>query len=103
MHENQCSATAGKNRTFQDEVTNMQSTISSQKSVISRSVAIIAAALIAILFAPGSVPVCADVNAENNNHWTPLHQAAREGRTDVVKALIAAGAGVNAKGKGGVT
>ena len=31
------------------------------------------------------------------NHWTPLHKAAHEGHTDVMKVILAAGANIEAK------
>ena len=39
----------------------------------------------------------ADVNAKDENSWTPLHFAARHGHKEVVELLIAKGADVNAK------
>jgi ankyrin repeat protein len=41
----------------------------------------------------------ADVNAKDNNQWTPLHVAAKYGKTKVAKLLIEQGADVNAKDK----
>jgi ankyrin repeat protein len=38
-----------------------------------------------------------DVNAKDDNGWTPLHAAAREGHKEIVELLIANGADVNAK------
>ena len=46
---------------------------------------------------------CADVNAKNDNGDTPLHTAALEGHSDVVKLLVAAGADVKAKNDNGDT
>ena len=46
----------------------------------------------------------ADVNAKDYKHnWTPLHNAAREGRKETIKILIANGADVHAKSNGGTT
>jgi len=42
----------------------------------------------------------ADVNAKNDNGWTPLHNAAGNNK-EVVELLIAKGADLNAKVKGG--
>ena len=47
--------------------------------------------------------VGADVNARENNKWTPLHYAAWQGHKEVVELLIANGADVNAKNNGGKT
>ena len=46
-----------------------------------------------------------DLNAADpgHNHWTPLLHAIHKGRRDSVEALIAAGADVNRKAKGGVS
>ena len=38
-----------------------------------------------------------DVNAEDENGWTPLHHAAWQGRNEIAELLIAKGADVNAK------
>ncbi|MDA8085716.1 MAG: ankyrin repeat domain-containing protein, partial [Nitrospiraceae bacterium] len=45
----------------------------------------------------------ADVNAKNNNGYTPLHRAAEFGHKDVAQTLIAHGADVNAKDNNGDT
>ena len=42
-----------------------------------------------------------DVNAKNDNGWTPLHYAAPEGRTEIAELVIAKGSEVNAKTKSG--
>jgi Ankyrin repeats (many copies) len=39
----------------------------------------------------------ADLNATNDNGWTPLHWASKEGHEGIVAKLIAAGANVNAR------
>ena len=39
----------------------------------------------------------ADVNAKDDNGWTPLHAAAREGHKEIAELFIANGADVNAK------
>ena len=44
-----------------------------------------------------------DVNAKNNDGWTPLHGAAVFGKNEIVELLIAEGADINAKNRGGVT
>lgn len=41
--------------------------------------------------------VGADVNAEDKEDWTPLHNAASEGHAEIIKILIADGAKVNAE------
>jgi cytohesin len=41
-----------------------------------------------------------DVNAKDENSWTPLHFAARHGHKEIVELLIAKGADVNAKDNG---
>ena len=43
------------------------------------------------------------VNAKNKNRWTALHEAAFEGRKEIVELLISNGAHVNAKGESGRT
>jgi len=45
----------------------------------------------------------ADVNSKGINNWTPLHYAARFGRTDVVKFLLKARASVHAIDEDGDT
>jgi ankyrin repeat protein len=45
----------------------------------------------------------AQVNAKNDNHWTPLHKAAEGGQNDVAELLLAKGAEVNAKDMFGET
>jgi len=46
----------------------------------------------------------ADVNAQDNDiRWTPLHVAAAFGHKEIAELLIAKGADVNAKNKGGET
>ena len=47
--------------------------------------------------------VGADVNARENNKWTPLHYAAYYGHKAAVELLIAKGADVNAKNNYGNT
>ena len=42
-----------------------------------------------------------DVNAKDNDRWTPLMEAAQSGDPDAVSALIKAGTYVNAKDKNG--
>jgi len=42
----------------------------------------------------------ADVNAKTEDGWTPLHDAASEGRKEVTELLIAKGADLNVKGFG---
>jgi ankyrin repeat protein len=44
-----------------------------------------------------------DVNAKNEDGWTPLHMAAAGGQNEIVELLIAAGADVNAKDRVGET
>lgn len=44
-----------------------------------------------------------DVNMENRHGETPLHYAATEGRTSMMKRLIELGADVNAQTKAGIT
>ena len=39
------------------------------------------------------------VNAKNKNRWTALHEAAFEGRKEIVELLISNGGHVNAKTK----
>jgi ankyrin repeat protein len=39
----------------------------------------------------------ADVNAGDNESWTPLHWVARDGHADLAKLLIERGANVNAR------
>ncbi|GLC49139.1 hypothetical protein PLESTB_000186600 [Pleodorina starrii] len=41
----------------------------------------------------------ADVNAPDNNGWTPLHTAAYHGQEEIVRILLAANANVNARNK----
>ncbi|PNH06520.1 Ankyrin repeat domain-containing protein 11 [Tetrabaena socialis] len=41
----------------------------------------------------------ADVNAHDNNGWTPLHTAAYHGQEEIVRILLAASADVNARNK----
>jgi cytohesin len=43
------------------------------------------------------------VNARRDDGWTPLHSAAFSGRKEIAELLIAKGANVNAKAKGGDT
>ena len=45
----------------------------------------------------------ADVNAGDDDGWTPLHEAALNGHKEVAELLIAKGAEVNAKTKVGLT
>jgi ankyrin repeat protein len=45
----------------------------------------------------------ADVNAKNNNGWTPLYAAAIGDHTETVKLLIDKGADVNVKDSSGKT
>lgn len=45
----------------------------------------------------------ADINAKDNDGWTPLHHAVGAGNVEVVQLLIEKGADVNAKGKEGGT
>ena len=45
----------------------------------------------------------ADVNAKDNNGWTPLRWAASEGHADAARLLVDAGADVNAKDNNGWT
>ena len=45
----------------------------------------------------------ADVDAKDNDGWTPLMLAASRGHTDTVQALLDAGADVNAKGDSSLT
>jgi TolA-binding protein len=45
----------------------------------------------------------ADVNAKNEDGYTPLHRAAEQGEKDVAELLLAKGADVNAKNKSGST
>ncbi len=44
----------------------------------------------------------ADVNARDENGWTPLHHAASSGEMEIAAVLIAKGADVNAKDKYGL-
>ena len=44
----------------------------------------------------------ADVNAMDDDGWTPLHYAALDGYKDIADLLIAKGADVNAKAEGGL-
>ena len=44
-----------------------------------------------------------DVNAKSDEGWTALHEAAFEGRKEIVELLISNGADVNAKGESGRT
>ena len=44
-----------------------------------------------------------DVNAKSDEGWTALHEAAFEGRKEIVELLISNGAHVNAKGESGRT
>ena len=44
-----------------------------------------------------------DVNAKDDNGWTPLHFAVYYGHKEIVELLIAKGAEVNAKDKNGWT
>lgn len=41
----------------------------------------------------------ADVNAPDNNGWTPLHTAAYHGQEEIVRILLAANANVNARNR----
>ena len=43
------------------------------------------------------------MNVKDGSKWTPLHEAAKAGRTEVAELLIAEGANVNAKNKNGDT
>ena len=45
----------------------------------------------------------ADVNAKNDDGWTPLHQASAGGHKEVAELLIANDADVNARKKNGDT
>lgn len=45
----------------------------------------------------------ADVNAARPNGWTPLHSAASRGCDDIVRLLVAADTGVNARDNNGLT
>jgi len=45
----------------------------------------------------------ADVNAKEDNGFTPLHEAANQGHKEIVELLIAKGANVNAKDEKGYT
>ena len=45
----------------------------------------------------------ANVNAQDNDGYTALHEAASQGKTEIVKLLIEKGADVNAKNKYGKT
>ena len=45
----------------------------------------------------------AEVNAKDEDSWTPLHLAVHGGHIGIVELLIAKGADVNAKDDGGVT
>jgi ankyrin repeat protein len=45
----------------------------------------------------------ADVNAKDEGGWTPLHQAAWNGRKEIVELLITKGADVNTKDMPGRT
>jgi ankyrin repeat protein len=45
----------------------------------------------------------ADVNAKNNERWTPLNYSAFEGHKEIAELLIANGANVNAKDRVGET
>ena len=44
-----------------------------------------------------------DVNAKNNDGWTPLHGAAANGHKEIVELLIAEGADINGKNRGDAT
>ena len=44
-----------------------------------------------------------DVNAKSDEGWTALHEAAFEGRKEIVELLISNGAYVNARGESGRT
>ncbi len=44
-----------------------------------------------------------DVNAKNQNGYTPLHKAVDDGHKEIVELLITEGADVNAKEDGGGT
>ena len=44
-----------------------------------------------------------DVNAKDDNGWTPLYWSADKGHKEIAELLITAGADVNAKGKSGRT
>ena len=45
----------------------------------------------------------ADVNAKDNDGWTPLQHAAKRGNVEIIKLLLEKGADVNAKSNDGVT
>ena len=45
----------------------------------------------------------ADVNAKNNDGWTPLHWASENGHEAIVSLLLEKGADVNAKDNDGET
>ena len=44
-----------------------------------------------------------DVNEQNGNGWTPLHEASRNGHVEVITALLAAGADKTIKDEDGKT
>ncbi len=45
--------------------------------------------------------VGADINAKNNNSWTPLHSASYNGHLEVMKYLKSVGADIHAKNNNG--
>ena len=45
----------------------------------------------------------ADINSQDNNKWTPLHFASKEGHKQVVEFLLKQGADLNIKDKHGKT
>ncbi|MDO5567232.1 MAG: ankyrin repeat domain-containing protein [Planctomycetia bacterium] len=49
------------------------------------------------------IAASAAVDAKQDDGWTPLHWAAKNGHVDAIKTLTAAGADVNAKDNNGAT